>query len=94
MDVAAAFPSVARECLVKKMRLMGVDKRLVGWTANFMTDRKVRMRVDGQTGEEFDVAAGLPQGPTVTPILRVRCQCISRRMAFLARTVNLWRLAV
>ena len=30
MDVAAAFPSVARECLMRKMRTMGLDENLVG----------------------------------------------------------------
>jgi hypothetical protein len=30
MDVKSAFPSVAKECLVKKMREMRFDKNLVG----------------------------------------------------------------
>ena len=29
MDVAAAFPSVARGCLLKKMRRAGIDEYLV-----------------------------------------------------------------
>ena len=35
MDVAAAFPSVARGCLLKRLREMGVDEDLVGWTGSF-----------------------------------------------------------
>lgn len=46
MDVAAAFPSVARVCLLRKMRNAGVDECLVRWTDSFMRDRRV-MSVDG-----------------------------------------------
>ena len=48
MDVAAAFPSVARGCLLRKMRAMGIDEDLVGSTDSFMRDRRVIMSVDGQ----------------------------------------------
>ena len=41
-----AFASVARECLMRKMRNMGLDENLVGWTSNFMTER-AKMVVDG-----------------------------------------------
>ena len=47
LDVAAAFPSVARGCLFRKMRAMGIDENLVDWTDSFMRDRRVIMSVDG-----------------------------------------------
>lgn len=31
MDVAAAFPSVARGCLLRRLREMKVDEDIVGW---------------------------------------------------------------
>jgi ribonuclease HI len=69
MDVEAAFPSVARECLLRKMREIGLDEGLVGWVDSFMRDRRVRMVVDGQEGDEMEVTTGLPQGSPVSPIL-------------------------
>ena len=48
MDVAAAFPSVARGCLLRKMREAGLDENLVRWIDSFMRDRRVIMSVDGQ----------------------------------------------
>ena len=36
MGVAAAFPSVARGNLLRKMRVMGIDENLVDWTDSFM----------------------------------------------------------
>ena len=60
MDVAAAFPSVARGCLLRKMRNMGLDECLVRWTDSFMRDRQVIMSVDGQDGKPMEVTTGLP----------------------------------
>ena len=69
MDVAAAFPSVARGCLLKKMRGAGIDECLVRWMDSFMRDRRVIMSVDGQDGEPVEVTTGLPQGSPISPAL-------------------------
>ena len=54
MDVAAAFPSVARGCLLKKDK-EGRDRRvLVRWTDSLMRDRRVIMNVNGQDGQRHD----------------------------------------
>jgi hypothetical protein len=69
MDVEAAFPSVAKECLAKKMRAMEIEECLVRWMLDLMADRRVRMVVDGQEGEEMEVTTGLPQGSPVSPVV-------------------------
>ena len=69
MDVAAAFPRVARGFLLQKMRNMELDENLVRWTDSSMRDRKVIMSVDGQGGEALDVTTGLPQGSPISPAL-------------------------
>ena len=69
MDVAAAFPSFARGCLLRKMRNAKVDECLVRWTDSFMRDRRVIMSIDGQDSEEVGVTTGLPQGSPVSPVL-------------------------
>lgn len=51
MDVAAAFPSVAGGCPLRKMRSMGTDVNLVHWTDSFILDRQVIISVDGQDDE-------------------------------------------
>ena len=65
MDVAAAFPSVARGCLLKKMRRAGIDECLVRWTDSFMRDRRVIVSVDGRGGGPRGVTTGLPQGSPI-----------------------------
>ena len=68
MDVAAAFPSVARGCLLRKMRAIGIEECPVDWTDSFVRDRQV-MGVDGQDGEPTRVTTGLPQGSPISPVL-------------------------
>lgn len=43
MDVEAAFPSIAWDCLARKMRKIGVDQSLVMWMLDFMMESRVRM---------------------------------------------------
>lgn len=69
MDVAAAFPSVARGCLLRKMRAMGIVVNLVDWTNSFRRDCWVIMNVDGQDDVPRDVTTGLPQGSPISPVL-------------------------
>ena len=69
MDVAAAFPSVARGCLFRKMWAMDIDECLVAWVNSFMRDRRVIMSVDGRDGDAMDATTGLPQGSPISPVL-------------------------
>ena len=69
MDVAAAFPSVAKGCLLKKMRSAGVDECLVRRTDSFMRYQRVVMSIDGQDSEAVSVMTGLSQGLPISPAL-------------------------
>jgi hypothetical protein len=53
MDVEAVFPGMAKECLAGKMRNMKIHECLVRWMLNFISDRSVKMVVDGQEGTEL-----------------------------------------
>ena len=50
MGVAAAFPSVDKRCLLRKMRNMRIGEDLVGWTSSFMQERRVQMVIDRHHG--------------------------------------------
>ena len=69
MDVSAAFPSAARDCLVRRMRELGLDEGLIQWTDSFMRDRRIIMNINGQDGEPEEITTGLPQGSPVSPVL-------------------------
>lgn len=66
MGVAAAFPNVARGCLLRKVRNMGLDEDLVQWTDSFMRDRSVIKSVDGQDDGVQEVT---PQGSLISSVL-------------------------
>ena len=51
VDVAAAFPSVARECLPRKVRSRGLGEGLVKWTNSSMRNRRAIVGVDGQDSD-------------------------------------------
>ena len=69
MDVKGAFPTVNRQCLIKKMREMGIDEDLTGWTSSFMTNREAVIEINGENGEPIQTDTGLPQGSPTSPIL-------------------------
>ena len=69
MDVSAAFPSVARDCLVRRMRDLKLDENLVQWTDSFIQNQRVIMNINGHDGRLEEVTIGLPQGSPVSPVL-------------------------
>ena len=50
MDVQSAFNNTSRELLAKRLEELGVEADLVRWTISFMTNRKVKLVLDGVEG--------------------------------------------
>ena len=71
MDVKSAFNNVDKTLLGKRMEKLGVEADLIRWTMSFMTDRRVKLVLDGETGESHPVDTGVPQGSPAAPILFV-----------------------
>ena len=46
----------------------GVESDLVRWTESFVGERKVRLVLNGQEGDDHEVDIGIPQGSPVSPI--------------------------
>ena len=69
MGVKSAFNNVSRGHLVERMTQLKVEPDLIRWTEDFMSDRKVRLVLNGQEGMDHDVDTGTPQGPPASPIL-------------------------
>lgn len=69
MDVAAAFPSVARGCLLRKMRNMGLDERLANWKDSFMRGRRVIISADGRDDESMEDNGPAARLPSISSVL-------------------------
>ena len=53
------------------MEELGLEADLIWWTMSFMSDRRVKMVLDGETRDENAVDTGVPQGSLAAPILLV-----------------------
>jgi len=71
MDVKSAFNNVSRAHLGRRMAALGIEPDLIRWTSSFMSDREVKLVLDGKTGQVKPVDTGIPQGSPAAPILFV-----------------------
>ena len=51
------------------MRLYGVDGNINAWLCDFLTNRKMKVVVDGEESESVTVDSGVPQGTVLGPLL-------------------------
>jgi len=71
MDVKSAFNNVSKTHLGKRMEALAIEPDLIRWTVSFITDRHIKLVLDGKTGEASPVDTGIPQGSPAAPILFV-----------------------
>jgi len=69
MDVKSAFNNVSKAILGRRMEELGLGADLTRWTMSFMSDRQVKIALDGKVGEANSVDTGVPQGSPAAPIL-------------------------
>jgi len=71
MGVKSAFNNVSKAQLGSRMEMLDIEPDLIRWTQSFMTDRQVKLVLDGKSGEANPVDTGIPQGSPAAPILFV-----------------------
>jgi len=67
----SSFNNVDKTILGQRMEVLGLEADLIRWTMSFMSDRRVKLVLDGETGEDYPVDTGVPQGSPAAPILFV-----------------------
>lgn len=61
-DIEKAYDTMWREGLLIKLNRMGFEGRIYNWILDFLTDRKIRVKVGSEISTEFKVNNGIPRG--------------------------------
>jgi hypothetical protein len=69
LDVSNAFDRVWHSGLLHKLRCLGIEGNFFDWICDYLTDRKIRAVINGQTDQWIHTTAGVPQGSILGPLL-------------------------
>ena len=62
LDFSKAFDKVAHTRLIKKLENYGITGTLLNWIQDFLSNRKQRVVIKGESLDWTDVTSGIPQG--------------------------------
>ncbi len=71
LDFKKAFDSVPHQRLLTKVKGYQIRGKIFEWISSFLTGRKQRVIVDGESSTWEDMSSGVPQGSVLGPILFV-----------------------
>ena len=68
-DIQAAFDCVPHSTILRKMKQLGLQGRILNWYSEFLKDRKFQVVVDGNFSDSYGISTGVPQGAVSSPTL-------------------------
>ena len=95
LDIAKAFDTTPHKTLEHKMRLCGLDGKVLGWLSDFLSKRKMRVCVREAQSEWRDVTSSVPQGSVGGPtsvFIDDMADDISSRTIQFADDTKLWKI--
>ena len=69
LDIAKAFDMVWHAGLFHKLKSYGISGHIFGLISSFLSNRRLRVVLDGKSSQEYPVNAGVPQGSILGPTL-------------------------
>ena len=69
LDISKAFDRVSHDCLLHKLKSYGILGQIFGLISSFLSNRQLRVVLDGKSSQEYPVNAGVPQGSILGPAL-------------------------
>lgn len=71
LDFAKAFDKVPKKRLISKLKAHGISGNLLAWIESWLTGRKQRVILNGESSPWRDVLSGIIQGSILGPLLFV-----------------------
>ena len=71
IDFKKAFDCVQHDILINKLRDIGFNESALSWTADYLQERKQRVKVNGSLSDFETVKQGVPQGSILGPLLYI-----------------------
>lgn len=68
-DIEKTYDSMCRDGLLIKLNQMGIGGRVFNWIMNFLTGRKIKVKVGIALSQDLEVENGIPQGSAISPLL-------------------------
>ncbi len=69
LDFSKAFDSVCHSKLIYILKMFKIDKKVLAWLTNYLSDRTQCTSVDGCMSGVSNVTSGVPQGSVLGPLL-------------------------
>ena len=69
LDLSKAFNRVWHAGLLHKLKSYGISGQIFGLISSFLSNRRIRVVLDGKSSQEYLVNAGVPQGSILGPTL-------------------------
>ena len=69
LDISKAFDRVCHAGLLHKLKSYGISGQIFGLISSFLSNRRLRVVLDGKSLQEYPVNAGVPQGSILGPTL-------------------------
>ena len=69
LDISKAFYRVWHADLLHKLKSYGISGQIFGLISSFLSNRRLRVVLDGKSSQEYPVNAGVPQGSILGPTL-------------------------